>query len=185
MRKKPKAKEGALTLEACLSLTLFMFLILFLYSFFAIFEVQTKIHHTLLQAAQSMSLDSVATERLKGDVSDLFDIAAVIGFNSANVGPEFVSPDNWYDNENGIADAVEERFVAYLSAGDSGKADEMLKSLRVQGGLSGLDFSQCKVDKNGNIDLSVTYTVEYLFDFKGFNMDPLELTSTASSRKWE
>ena len=85
MKRIIKSQKGVLTVEACLCLTLFMFLILFLYSFFAIFEAQMKIHHTLLQSAQSMSLDSVATEKLKGDYSSVFNIAQVIGFNAKNV----------------------------------------------------------------------------------------------------
>ena len=64
MKKVLKQDEGVLTVEACLCLTLFMFLILFLYSFFSIFEAQSKIQHSLLQAAQSMSLDAVATSNL-------------------------------------------------------------------------------------------------------------------------
>lgn len=188
MNNKMNGKEGTLTLEACLSLTLFMFLILFLYSFFTVFEAQTKIHHTLIQAAESMSLDAPATDKLNKnmeELSDLYDIAGKIGFNISNVNPEFVSPHPWYRNSTGIEAAAEERFIAYFTDGNREKADEVLKSLRVTEGISGLDFSSCKIDQEGNINLSVTYSVEFLFDYKGFNLDPFEFTSTTISRIWE
>ena len=159
MNNKMDGKEGTLTLEACLSLTLFMFLILFLYSFFTVFEAQTKIHHTLIRAAESMSLDAPATDKLNKnmeELSDLYDIAGKIGFNVSNVNPEFVSPHPWYRNSTGIAAAAEERFIAYFTDGNREKADEVLKSLRVTEGISGLDFSSCKIDQEGNINLSVT-----------------------------
>ena len=105
----------------------------------------------------------------------------------ANVHPEFVAPENWYDSKKTeeIEFIAEERFVAYLAAGDESKADQFLKALRVTNGISGLDFSKCEIDSEGNLNLSVTYTVEYMFDYKVFGMEPLKITSSASSKMWE
>ena len=190
MKEHIKEKEGSMTIEACLCLTLFMFFILFLYSFFSVFEAQMKIHHTLLQTAQSLSLDAVATDGLtgnilEGEVSTLYQVATTIGFNAANKNPEFVSPEKWYKDENDIPNVVKERFVAYLTGGDSGTADELLKSYRIEKGLSGLDFSASKIDSDGNIVLKVKYSVQFMFDYKAFGMEPIEFTNSAVSRKWE
>lgn len=189
MRKVLKRDEGVLTVEACLCLTLFMFLILFLYSFFGIFEAQTKIQHTLLQAAQSMSLDAVASSNLNDQekIKNLYDIAGVIGFKAQNDHPEFVAPEQWYDPSvpEFIDSIAKERFIAYFASGDEKKADEFLQALRVTNGISGLDFSKCEIDSEGNLNLSVTYTVEYMFDYKVFGMDPLTITSCASSKMWK
>lgn len=190
MKKYIKEKDGSLTIEACLCLTLFMFFIMFLYSFFSIFEAQMKIHHTLLQTSQSMSLDAVATDGLtgnilKGEVSTLYQVATTIGFNAMNKNPNYVSPEKWYESKEDISNFVKERFVAYLTAGDTEAADELLKSYQIEEGLAGLDFSESKIDDKGNIILKVTYTVRFVFDYKAFGMEPLELTNSAVSKKWE
>lgn len=183
MKKRKSAQEGVLTLEVCLCLTLLMFLILFLYSFFAIFEAQTKVQHTLIQTAQSMSLDGIASYQID-DAKSIFDIANVIGFNVENKNPQFASDNSWSKDKNQVAEIAKQRFVAYLSSGDEKAADDFLKGCRVTDGLEGLDFSKCNMDSDGNINLSVSYTVEYMFDFKGFNMKPLHITSKTTSKLW-
>lgn len=185
MKKKNNDELGVLTLETCLCLTLFMFLILFLYSFFAVFEVQTRIQHTLLQSAQSMSLDAVASEDLYGDETKLKEVAGTIGLAITNVHPDFVSPDYWYENTRFVADTAQKRFIAYLANGDREKADQILRNYKIKGGLSGLDFSSCSLERDGVIRLSVTYKIELLFDYKAFGMQDLEITNKASSLKWK
>lgn len=185
MKKKRRQSDGVIALEACLCLTLFMFLILFLYSFFAIFEAQSKIHHTLLQTSQSMSLDSFATERLKENTASLFDVVAEIGFNASNKNPKYVSTDAWYKNKEKVADIAKERFVAYLTAGDQNQANQLLVRYKIKDGLSGLDFSASTINENGDIELKVKYTIQFLFDYKAFNLSSLQVTDSVTSRKWE
>lgn len=186
MSRLRRKAEGVIAVEACLCLTLFMFFVLFLYSFFSIYEAQSKIQHTLLQAAQSMSLDALAIEKLGTGNSSLYEVAEVIGFNALNKNPDFVETTAWYKYNNAaVADTGEDRFVAYLAEGDRELADQILKSYNIKNGLAGLDFSSSKKDDKGNIVLTVNYTVEYFFDFKAFGMNPLELTNSVTSRLWE
>ena len=84
-----------------------------------------------------------------------------------------------------MPDIAKERFIAYFAGGDKDKADELLKRYRIKDGLDGLDFSESTIDDAGNLSLKVTYTVEYLFDYKGFDLEALTLTSTASSKTWK
>ena len=57
MRKRFKREKGLLSLEACIAVTIFIFMMLFLYSFFVVFEVRNEMGHVTLATANSLSLD--------------------------------------------------------------------------------------------------------------------------------
>lgn len=57
-------EEGAITLEACVSVLVFLVLMLFLAGFFKMYMAQNATAHTLLQTSQSLSLDEYSAERI-------------------------------------------------------------------------------------------------------------------------
>lgn len=72
-------EEGAITLEACVSVLVFLVLMLFLAGFFKMYMAQNATAHTLLQTSQSLSVDEYSAEKLGnnglasvGDFSILF-----------------------------------------------------------------------------------------------------------------
>lgn len=92
--KKVKSEKGLLSLEACISVTIFMFFMLFLYSFFGIFEARNEMAHVLLSTANSMSLDTYENEKLQnsGNIASL--ISSV--YNTANPSENgFTSSELW------------------------------------------------------------------------------------------
>ena len=64
MREKIKSEKGLLSLEACIAVTIFIFMMLFLYSFFVVFEVRNEMGHVTLATANSMSLDAYENDTL-------------------------------------------------------------------------------------------------------------------------
>lgn len=61
--KKRKSEDGTISLEACIVVPIFIFLILFIYGFIVMFMGQQMISHSMLQSAESLSLDSYGTEK--------------------------------------------------------------------------------------------------------------------------
>lgn len=53
-----KKEKGLLSLEACIFVTVFLFVMLFAYSFFIVFEARNEFGHALLATTQSLSLDT-------------------------------------------------------------------------------------------------------------------------------
>ena len=59
-----KNERGSVTLEASLVLPIFIFIFLFCYGILMMFSGQQLISHALLQSAESLSLDSFASEKI-------------------------------------------------------------------------------------------------------------------------
>ena len=51
-------QDGAIAIEACISLTLFLIVMIALYSVIQVFTVQSMISHAMQEACQSMALEN-------------------------------------------------------------------------------------------------------------------------------
>lgn len=180
IRKFKKETKGLLSLEASIALTIFIFLMLFLYSFFVVFEARNQIGHVLLSTAESLSLDAFATDTLKDDES-LKSIIYNIYSNSSESNGLYTENKKWYD-EDDIKDVVKTRFLAYLSGGDNDEAEKILKQLNIVDGLDGLDFSNCKVSGD-ELSLEVKYSVDY--EFQAFGLGRLTFSQSCCSKLWK
>lgn len=185
-----KSSNGAVTLEACISVFSFLMLMLFISSLFVMFMAQNTTAHTLLQTSQSMSLDAYSAEHIGtggwGSVSEIaVSIADFISnlFGSNNNNSTFTSRQKWYDGtQDEIVNMVKTRFIGYLSGGDATAADEFLKNMNVVDGLDGLDFSESYVD-SGNLYIVLKYDLEY--DFNIGNLKAVEVKQTTCSKLWK
>ena len=191
MKKRFKKENGLLTLEACMSLTIFIFMMLFLYSFFIMFEVRNDMAHVTLATANSLSLDAIENSGLgeSGNISQaLFAIYGAVTDGDT----QFTDFRQWHtpvENEDGttsmsasFSGAIKDRFLAYLTDGDLSKADQILKRYHVAGGVDGLDFSESKVEGK-NLYIVVKYTVEY--EFNPFGLGTVKMKQSACSRIWQ
>ena len=196
-----KSESGLLSLEASIALPVFIFIMLFMYSFFVIFEARNEIGHVLLSTADSMALDAFATETMVGEDINLQSLLyGVFGSTSASNGI-FSTTEKWYDNSNNeknisnsdggdtaldensqIESVIKQRYIAYMAGGDSDKADEILKKLHVVDGLAGLDFSKSRVS-GSDLYLVVSYKIEYEFDILSPNGIVME--QSCCSKLWK
>jgi hypothetical protein len=191
--RKDKSQEGAIAIEASIALTLFMFVILTFYSFFMVFEVQSKVSNALMQAAQSLSLDPYATEKTGDSLSSSVKNAVTsLASSTAVNNDKYTSNTKWYNSSSTAASnsalsaAIEDRFYAYLTAdGTRGAGNELLTLLKVYDGADGMDFGQSYVDSDGNIVLKVRYYVTYIFDCPTINLPAVEFGQTAKSYMWK
>ena len=214
--RKLKNENGLLSLEASIVVTIFIFLMLYMYSFFVVFEARNEMAHVLLASTNSLSLDTYQTEKIENSgtmsqmVSGIFDVVA-------NEDNPFISHEKWYmmkdsqvnvtewngtiyvdgtDSSNLEADdygnaattsgllgnAIKERFIAYLGAGDEDVAKAKLERYHIVGGINGLDFSGSKIS-SGKLYVVVRYTIEY--EFNMFGLGTLDMQQSACSRLWK
>lgn len=193
MGKKIKNEKGLLSLEACIAVTIFIFLMLFLYSFFVVFEVRNEMGHVTLATANSMSLDAYENDTL-GESDTIGQIFYNVYGQATNSQNDFTDFRKWYDDstvtdENGnvtlsaeFAGVVKARFIAYLTSGDADKAEEILKRYHVVNGVDGLDFSGSHIS-DGKLYLSVKYEIEY--EFNVFNLGSNNFEHKACSKLWK
>lgn len=193
MRKKIKSEKGLLSLEACIAVTIFIFMMLFLYSFFVVFEVRNEMGHVTLATANSMSLDAYENDTL-GESDTIGQIFYNVYGQVTNSQNDFTDFRKWYDNSTvtdadgnvtlsaEFTDVVKTRFIAYLTSGDADKADEILERYHVVDGVDGLDFSGSYVS-DGKLYLSVKYEIEY--EFNVFNFGNNKFEHTVCSKLWK
>lgn len=161
-------EQGSVTLEASITLPIFIFLLLFMYGFIMMFTGQQLIAHALLQSSQSLSLDSYATETIgaedyekaKGLVRGLYN--SVLTTHSEN----FSSSKAWYKDDS-AEEVIKKRFIGFFADGDEEWADNMLKTVGVKEGMDGINFKECKVGDDNDLHIKIKYTQRFLFDLNG------------------
>ena len=192
---KDNKQRGAITVEACVSVLVFIILMLLLSGLFVMFMAQNVTAHVTLQTSESLSVDAYRIERLMKEDGKLGTVGADFGqfitklFGSSDDNPYFVTDNRWYNGKDeDVAQAVKTRFIGYLTGGDQSgkdatvKADEILRKLNIKDGLSGLDFSGSYV-QNGTLYVVLKYNLEY--DFNIWGLGTVEVEQKACSKLWK
>lgn len=175
-----KGTKGLLSLEASIALTLFIFLMLFMYSFLVVFEARNQMAHVLLTTADSLALDAFANE-VPEDKTVQEMLYGLYGKSTESNGT-YTEASKWYEDKEKLKDVVKARFLAYFSGSDKAEAERILKQLNVKNGLAGLDFSNCCV-KDGELYVEVRYTLEY--EFQVFGSGGLKTSQSCCSKLWK
>ena len=182
---KVNREKGLLSLEASISLTIFIFLMLFMYSFFVVFETRNEIAHVILQTANSMALDAYENKTL-GDSNTVSEIFFKLYGQSADQ-DGFTDYQQWYDSgtsKDVFLQVIKERFSAYMvgSNADNDTADLLLKKYHVKNGIDGLDFSGSYIEDK-KLHINVKYTLQY--EFQVFGFDEIDFEQSVCSRLWK
>ena len=182
--------EGVLALEACVSMTLFIVLMLALYSLITLFKAQNLIGNALLQSSQSLALESYSTsqfDKSELSVGSLLEQAALKLYGAAAGNSEFAGQDAWFTKDGASAganleDMVRGRFCAYLAGGEE-EADRLLRVLGVQNGLSGMDFSGSSLH-NGDLTVSAEYRLALLFRNDALHLGVFSSAQRTKAHLW-
>ena len=184
-------EKGSVTVEATLCVTLFMIFVLFMTTLFFMVSVQEDISHSLVQTADSLCLEAYSIDKLTTDLDTgakaaLTDLAVKL-FSTANSDENFTTDKRWFSEEYlqlkyvedttmltskeslhtvDLAEVIRQRFVGFFANGDEDYADYYLSRMGVVDGLSGLDFSESKID-GGDLCITVKYKVKYLVNAGG------------------
>lgn len=181
-----KRDSGVVSLEACIVLPIFVFLILFFYGFMFLFVGEQLVSHALIQSAVSLSLDSYATDKLSDSsevdsfMQDLFN-SALVEVAEAEGETSHSSSEKWYADQSSVQSEVESRFISYLANGDMETANAKLDQFGVVNGIDGISFSECKVEDDV-LTITIEYKQEYLMD--AFGLLSYDRTKTITQKMW-
>ena len=187
-------QDGAIAIEACISLTLFLIVMIALYSVIQVFTVQSMIRHAMQEACQSMALENYnqsmfKTGTLQQIPSKVFDW--ISGGHRENFSTSadfswkgmFSSLQSTTEMEQTETSNAKKRFAAYLNGGTE-DADGLLKNYGVVGGLDGISFAG--TEKSGtDMTIQVSYKVRLLFYIEMFHFGEFESTQTVCCRLWK
>lgn len=193
-----------MALEACISLTLFLIVMLALYSILQMFTAQSMIAHAAQEACQSIALENYnqttfATGTLQQVPSWLFTLIngdrSSDYHESADFSLETFLFKDMKENDAQIAklETIKlqsqteknacRRFAAYL-AGNEKKADELLKNYGVVNGLDGISFVGTEKSST-DMTIQVTYTIRLNFYIEMFHFGEFESTQKVCCRLWK
>lgn len=173
-----RRESGILTIEATVSMTAFIFFLLFFMNFGKVYMAQNMIAYGTYEAAKAISLDHYVAEaegntQIGELVSSFQELAA--GITDLDNGEIFLL-------QGGSIDALaREDFIRAIAAGGEPEADRVLKAVGIENGVSGIDFT-CDL-ANGNISIDAECRVKLLFPFLG--VDSVEIKHHAGSRLWQ
>ena len=187
-------QDGAIAIEACISLALFLIVMIALYSVIQVFTVQSMISHAMQEACQSMALENYnqsmfKTGTLQQIPSKVFDW--ISGGHRENFSTSadfswkgmFSSLQSTTEMEQTETSNAKKRFAAYLNGGTE-DADGLLKNYGVVGGLDGISFAG--TEKSGtDMTIQVSYKVRLLFYIEMFHFGEFESTQTVCCRLWK
>lgn len=81
-----------------------------------------------------------------------------------------------------LTEAIKDRFLAYLTDGNIGQAERILKRYHISGGVNGLDFSGSYLDGD-DLHVVISYTLEY--EFNAFGLGTVKMSQSACSKLWK
>lgn len=186
MKQICRNEEGTIALEASIALTLFLMLMLTLYSFLTVFQAQYSIEHALLETGKSMALETYATDKLvktgEGKIlphSSVSSILSELGLTKSVANSDYVSFTKWYQKDEDTVAVAKKRFCSYFAGGET-ETDLWLKQHRVKDGFSGLDFSGTKV-QGDDLVIQVKYKSKLIFDYPAFKIGTLNFTLSTTT----
>lgn len=185
MKNEQENQKGSVTLETSIVLPIFIFIFLFILGLFSIVSAQNQMTHALVQASNSLALDSYLNE----NVDSLFEEGTkfwgglpdmVLDLVRINNDPNFSSRSDWYNDEYGDVSITKERFAGFL-AGNVKNANNKLKNMKVIGGINGIVF--VTEIKGEDMTITMKYQLQFWFDF--FGLGKISMNQSVTSRLWK
>ena len=170
-------ERASVTLEAAMILPIFCFLFMALNGVFFVFSAQNQVMHTLVQTANSLSLDPYWNEKISLENTSVSTILQ--RFERYVVRDQsFSSAESWHKNETVSSDVLEDRFYSYFT-GDGNKISAYTK-LKKLGVVGNMDLSGTV--NNGDLTLLAKYKMQFWFN--PFKTKPLDLSQKVKVHLW-
>ncbi len=171
-----KNQRGVLTIEASIVLCVTTLFILFLFNFARVYRAENMVSHATLQSADAVALESYLRETTFEN-----DEQRVLFWANRLNGSTTISEDSFESLRTAdVASIAKEKFTAAVDETSTG-ADNILTSLGVKDGLSGIDFTDSKVELTTNdVIVKANYTLK--LQFPVFGVTELNLTKTAKAK---
>lgn len=176
-KEKLLRERASVTLEAAMILPIFCFLFMALNGVFFVFSAQNQVMHTLVQTANSLSLDPYWNEKISLENTSVSTILQ--RFERYVVRDQsFSSAESWHKNETVSSDVLEDRFYSYFT-GDGNKISAYTK-LKKLGVVGNMDLSGTV--NNGDLTLLAKYKMQFWFN--PFKTKPLDLSQKVKVHLW-
>ena len=161
-----------MTVEATLSLTIFLFFMMFFMNFGHIYQAQNYITHGVLQTGKSLAFYSFEYEQKSPSdfIQELFGLGS---------GKQIAIEQKW--NAGSYASAAREMF-SYCAGVEPAQTDAVLKKYGLVNGIESLDFSNTSV-KDNKLFLKVQYDIQLPFAFLG--LDKVTMHQQTICGLWE
>lgn len=184
-KSKNKKDAGVVSLEACIVLPIFFFLILFFYGFMFLFAGEQIVNHALIQSAVSLSLDSYSVDKLSDSTNVDKMLQSALDYVMQGSDTPHSSRQKWYESESDTQQEVRKRFVSYVANGDEEYASKKLEQFGIVGGLDGIGFSECKVEgTDGDKILTITIEYEQKYIMDAFGLLSYDREKTITQKMW-
>lgn len=159
-----KDSKGYLTIEATISLIVFLFFMMFIMNFGHIYRVQNVVMHSALQTGKMLSFNSFSYDQTStvDGIADLLQL--FVGKNDSEIELTWKLP-------GGQDDAVSKVFNYFIS-------EEDMKKYRIEE----LDFSNSKVE-NDTLVIDMSYNVK--MPFVVFNIEKITLRQRVVCGLWK
>lgn len=177
LKEKLLRERASVTLEAALILPIFCFLFMALNGVFFVFSVQNQVMHTLVQTANSLSLDPYWNEKISLENTSVSTILQRIERYAVR-DQSFSSAESWHKNETVSSGVLEDRFYSYFT-GDGNKLSAYTK-LKKLGVVGNMELSGTVND--GDLTLVAKYKMQFWFN--PFKTKPLDLSQTVKVHLW-
>ncbi len=183
--KENQTDRGSITLETAIALPIFIFLMLFIFGLLSLVRAENKMTHVFVQASKSLALDAYALEAV--DTSDVFsvslpstvsDVIKTIWVKHAD--QKFTSEKKWYEGEVDTS-VIKTRFTSYMANGNKADAEDILKSIGIENGLSGITF---EATADGD-DVTITMKYNLKFWLDGFGTKSIPIKKSVTVRLWK
>ena len=176
-KEKLLRERASVTLEAAIILPIFCFLFMALNGVFFVFSAQNQVMHTLVQTANSLSLDPYWNEKISLENTSVSTILQ--RFERYVVRDQsFSSAESWHKNETVSSGVLEDRFYSYFT-GDGNKISAYTK-LKKLGVVGNMDLSGTV--NNGDLTLLAKYKMQFWFN--PFKTKPLEISQQVKVHLW-
>lgn len=175
-----KNDRGYMTVEATISLTAFLFFMMFIMNMGTIYQTQNYVVHGLTQTGKFLSYKNYEYKN-RNDFENTYIIFAK---SFGSFGSDMIS-DNQIElawEKEQYAQAVKNSF-AFCAGKSKADTEKSLKKLGLEKGIDSIDFS--KTDKTENkIDLLIDAKYEIKLPFAFFGLDKVTLHNQICCRLW-
>ncbi|MCM1122680.1 MAG: hypothetical protein NC416_08855 [Eubacterium sp.] len=173
-----KRQEGSLTVEATISLTIYLFAMMFLVNVGQVYRAQNYMVHGLMQTGQMLSFASyeygedTTLSKLGDTFMSLFRLVGGMSDKSE-------MKDAW---KYGHYPQAAKLAFGYCAGENAGATNQYLRKYGISGGIDSIDFTKtCR--QEDDLCLWVQYRVDLPFAF--FNIDHIDMHQQIVCGLWE
>ena len=164
-----KRSDGIMTIEASISFTIFILLIVFILSFGKLYIAQNMVNHAVLQTARNLSIQTVYDETLPDSKVEIVadGLTQFYEYMKLFFGQGKL-PSRKQVNEithKGDVDVIKQEFKYVITSNNTMDGETYIKWAGIEHGVSDINFAGSKI--GDDVVVKASYKVRFNFPFIG------------------